>query len=222
MIATDDLDPDDKTSRRIQLPSRDQITAIQINTLTHVIQSLSNIRTLADENGGVRDGGTVCAVETSIINACAQLDNVLQDSSRWNLSQLNNLESLLSTVYKTHISVMEEQKKQLRLTSAPHRIAAPKLAKLGTGLWAAIKGDPNHLDQCIMGVGETPAAAIEDFDNVFNGLVKQAEEEKHEDNPTVDGGADRKPENPASNSETDVRGNRPATGSDIGELPPQV
>lgn len=203
-------------TRTVQLPSRDQITTLQIHTLLAAVQGLSGILRLTDEDGGVRDGGTLAAVETSIINACSALDTIFEDKSRWSLDQVKGLEEKLGKVYEAHLDVLTTQKKVLLDMKAPHRAARPAIMPTGDGRWAAVLGDAiNNWEGCIVGVGTCPQGALDNFDEVFNGIKQQSNE------TNLDNGGDKPTESFESARERIQRDLYNAQ-QDGGVVPPEI
>lgn len=200
----------------IKLPSRDQVTAVQINALLQAVQTLNHVVIARGDNadtGGANDGGVCASVDSAIIRACAKLDSIFDDDVRWTLTVQSTLEKQLSEVYAAHLDLLRVQKEAVLAVDLPHRTAGPKLLQLESRKWAAILGDPTHLNNCILGVGDSPAAALADFDEVFNGTKNN--EQKTD---SLDGGGNSSGEHPPD-SEKDIRRNRPEVGPDSGVSP---
>lgn len=202
----------------IKLPSRDQTTATQVNTLLQAVQALNHLvvarcGAVTEARGGPDDGGVCSALDSSIIRALNQLDGIFDDAPRWTLTLQSTLEKQLSDVYTAHLELLRLQKQAVIDIGLPHRTAGPKLLQLEGGDWAAILGDPKHLDNCLLGVGDSPAAALADFDKVFNG-AKNNEQKPNK----VDGGGNSSGESPSRNG-TDLRADRPEAGPDSGVSP---
>lgn len=183
MNATDDLpQPNDvptPQNRTVSLLSQEQVTAIQVNTLLHAVGMLSQIIRAPDSDTIPKnDGGATMAAETTLIKACNRLDCIFDDAKRWTLDSQHELEDHLHMVYDMHIDLMETQKAAVAEIRSPHRAASPKLLKLESGQWAAVLGDPNKPENALIGVGNSPAEAISDFDRVFNGELKNEQNNK--------------------------------------------
>lgn len=166
----------------MKLPSRDQVTSVQVNTLLVAIQALNNqvvarCGVATEAVGGPNDGGVCSALDSTIIRALNQLDTIFDDRPRWTLTLQSTLEKQLSDVYAAHLDLLLVQKQAVLGVGLPHRIAGPKLVQLEGGMWAAILGDATKLDNCILGVGDSPAAALADFDLVFQGTKNKTNEQ---------------------------------------------
>lgn len=157
----------------VPIPSRDQVTQIQIGTVLSAIATmipLMHIR-LDEVDGGAMDGGTKAAVQVSLITACNRLDEILKDDSRWDMKEHNDLEKQLSNLYHEHARVLKMQQQQIEYLSRPHVRHSPQLGKTRDGSWIAVLGDIEDIDNSIVGIGESPAKALEAFDDMFNSGV---------------------------------------------------
>lgn len=222
MTATDQQ-PDDGSSpkaRIIPLPSRDQVTAIQVQTLLHAAQVLNSMlvsRVATEDYGGATDGGTCCAMDSTIVRICSQLDAMVDDVSRWSLTSQGGLEKQLEQVYAANLELLQIQKQATLETRAPHLTARAKLLKIEDGTWVAFLGNPHNLDNCIVGLGDCPAAALKNFDEVFRGAKNKLIND-NEQSSKVDSGPTETGENPPRSAQ-DVGGDRENNGENGGELP---
>jgi hypothetical protein len=174
---SDNLPPGDNRSRRIQLPQRDSVTNLQVSTLLNVVMTLTGVllnptRENDDPNWRDRkklDGGALAAAETTFINVCSRIDEILADKTRWNFEAQNQLESEIAKVYQQQRLALKAQTEATEEISSPHRQYNPKLVKLSDSSWIAILGDENNLDNAIVGVGYSPAEALAAFDGMFKG-----------------------------------------------------
>lgn len=194
MNATDEMpEPPDAPLRThsIKLPSRDQVTAVQVNTLLQAAQVLNQLivarsAVVTEAHGGPDDGGVCSAIDSSLLRVCAQLETIFDDKARWDLSLQNLLEKQLSDVYVAHLDLLKTQKQAMLEVGLPHRNASPKLLYLPEhGQWVAILGNPEKLDDCLLGIGSCPAAALADFDLVFKG-AKQNTKLEDDNGKSVD------------------------------------
>lgn len=220
MNAADELPEPDSPLRTttMKLPSRDQVTAVQVNTLLQAVQTLNHLvvarcGVVTEPDGGQCDGGVCAALDSTIVRALNQLDDIFGDSPRWTLTLQSGLEKQLSDVYAAHLDLMRAQKQAVLDVGLPHRVAGPKLLQLEGGVWAAILGDATRLDNCILGMGASPAAALADFDEVFNGTKNNEQKPDNVDSEGTPSG-----ENPPNNG-TDIRTNQPGAGPDGGVRP---
>lgn len=197
---------------QIPIPSKEQITNVQINTILGLVNVLSAALRHADEyeesKTGALDGGVKSSLEASLMQACACLDSITADAPRWSLDSYNKLELALAQIYENQVAYLKEQRIALFKVNAPHRFMQPKLYRLTNGAYAAIYGDPNNLDAAISGVGPSAEAAMLDFDRAFQEVAKVAESETtvtvEPINENVDG-------NGKSNPETDAGGRKSAS-----------
>lgn len=157
----------------VPIPSRDQVTQVQIGTVLSSLATLHGFvhARLDDIDGGVMDGGTKAAIQASLITACRRLDFLMEDDSRWNLKEHTNLEKQLANLYHEHARVLKMQQQQIEYLSRPHVRHSPQLGRMQDGSWIAVLGDINDIDNCIVGIGESPAKALEAFDDMFNSGV---------------------------------------------------
>lgn len=178
-----DQDPESKGVPTVRLPSQDQVTAVQVNTLLQSVQALNHalmarLGPVEEATQGPDDGGVCSALDAVIIRACNQLENIFQDNGRWGIKTHSFLEEKLSAVYAAHLDLLKVQKEAVMAMGLPHRVAPPKLVQLGPSQWAAIFGDPAKLEDCLIGVGANPAAALADYDKVFSGTKTEQENEQ--------------------------------------------
>jgi hypothetical protein len=157
----------------VPIPSHDQVTQIQIGTVLNAIATMIPLMHLRhdDIDGGIMDGGTKSAVQSSLITACNRLDEIMKDNSRWGMNKHNELEKQLSNLYHEHTRVLKMQQQQIEYLSRPHARHNPQLGRMRDGSWIAVLGDINDIDNSIVGIGESPAKALEAFDEMFNSGV---------------------------------------------------
>lgn len=199
----------------IKLPSRDQVTAVQVNTLLQAVQVLNHLAIargggVTEGAGGPDDGGVCAALDSTIIKALTQLDDIFDDSPRWTLASQSSLEKQLSEVYAANLDLLRVQKQAVLEVGLPHRIAGPKLLQLEGGAWAAVLGDAANMSNCILGIGDSPMAALLDFDEVFQGTKNKTNEQSK-----VVGNGDSTI-NGASGGGLDIQGDSDETGPDGG------
>jgi hypothetical protein len=158
--------------KHIPLPSREAVTSMQVNTLLTIVGTLTSAILHAEtsaQEGGSRDGGTKAAAEGTLIEVYNRLDSILAEKNRWSLSSQEHLEKRCEEVYTAHLSLIKAQKAAVEAMTAPHKKVIPALVHLNDGRWAAVVGDLTKPDASIIGVGNCPEAALEDFDSVFKG-----------------------------------------------------
>jgi len=157
----------------IPIPSREQVTQQQMGALLTSIATLLPYFHIDHEDwkGGALDGGTKIAVQNTLIGLCERIDSILADAQRWTLDEAQKLETQLGDLYTEHANVLRAQQEQLAYMGKPHVRHGPALFRLADGGWGAILGSLNDLDNSIVGVGGSPAQALEAFDEMFNGRI---------------------------------------------------
>jgi len=181
MKNTDQQNPDDgkhqpqKPLNPITLPQRDSVTSLQVGTLLNIGMAVMGVllhptRDQEDpkwKDQKQLDGGVLNSAETTFINVCAKLDEIIADKSRWDFNSQNVLEEKLSQVYSAHIEFSKAQTEAVNNLNLPHRKFQPTLVNISGGSWAAVFGNMTKLEDCVIGVGPTPALALQDFDAMF-------------------------------------------------------
>lgn len=179
----------------VPLPSRESVTHLQITSLLSALSTVSasiyHLTPNQDNPGGSLDGGSRMAAENTLVNICSRLDSILADSERWGIKTLEALEKKCDEVYTAHLDLMAQQKIAVQAMQAPHKSHTPTLLRLDDGRWTAILGDIRS-PSVIVGVGQSPAEAIADFDEIFKGrkssvtIETEPTNEKHMDPGTVE------------------------------------
>jgi hypothetical protein len=217
---------------KIPFPQRDSITAYQVNTLLNIQQSMlaALLQPHREFEKGPQElnGEAQTAALATLIHACARLDDILTDKSRWTFEAQNTLESKLTELYQAHINLADVQKQTAREVTSPHFQNNPAIVRLPDGAWAAVLGDLNELDKAVVGVGSTPRKALEAFDSVFEGRwteeMKQwvdkanNKNEGTKSNTGMDSGGAEKAKNPRPGRKNPRRNrSRPAPDAGLGE-----
>jgi hypothetical protein len=117
------------------------------------------------------DGGAKAAAEVTFINICNKLDEIVADGARWTIDGHIALEYKLARVYDAHTALLITQQKVAEEFLTPHFRYKPTLLALEDDTWIAFLGDPEHLENAIIGFGGTPEQAILAFDLVFQGKI---------------------------------------------------
>lgn len=156
--------------KNLSLPSRDSVVSFQVNTLLQIAGCLgafvANSRT-DDSVGGANDGGARMSAELSFSKVCARLDAIVDDSSRWDMSQQDLLEKTLLQAYDENIEAIRLAAAAAKSQAAPSTRFKPGLLFLPKLGWCAILGDMNNLESCVIGYGATPEQAMLSFDVNF-------------------------------------------------------
>lgn len=158
---------------KLEYPSETSTIERQVHLLLQTIQSLSMAqqRSIAIDEEGVaiphspqNDGGATCALEASIIGACARLDTILEDPKRWTTNQNKRVENSLVRMHVEHVRMSEAQKKFVDNCDRPAYHLRPQLVHVD-GQWLAVYGAA--IEGRVVGLGTTPEKAMEDFDKQF-------------------------------------------------------
>jgi hypothetical protein len=168
-----------KAQNTVTLPSRESINSMQVTNLLNTFSLLTAFLVqsrIADANyetkGGPQDGGVKCAVETTVINLCSRLDDILAEPHRWDMDAQNTLESTLVECYKQNTRMLSAQAAGYEEIVSPHHRLKPALVKMGND-WIAFCGDLNNIDNVIIGIGTYPEQAVRAFDELFRGGVPE-------------------------------------------------
>jgi hypothetical protein len=118
------------------------------------------------------------AAENTFIKACERLDGILGEKLRWGIGYQLRLEDQYNERHEEQIKLLESQRQaeeQRRRSAetvvAPHFRYRPALLKLETDEWLAFLGNPEDLDNAILGLGQNPEAALASFDSAFTGTI---------------------------------------------------
>jgi len=171
-------------SAPVQFLHRDLSTQNQIHMLLAVSQTmmgfLINPSREAENIPGQHSlpGEARIAAETTFIKSCSVLDAILEDKKRWTPEFQEKLEKFWQESITQSISEskarqasFEAQKLAADEVRSPHFRYRPALLMLKDGCYAAVLGDLNKPEESIAGIGDTPAEAVDQFDNVFRGEV---------------------------------------------------
>lgn len=163
--------------KQFNLPHRDSVTAMQINTLLQTAGMLmpyllNPVRELENVPSGHKlDGEAAMAAQVTFINICDRLDKIVADSDRWELTAQRTLEATLTEVYQKNAELLKEQIIATKILNLPHNRYRPTLFKLTDGNIAAVLGSIDDLDNAIAAVGRSAAEALRAFDMLFNGEI---------------------------------------------------
>lgn len=174
MKITQQQTPDPNDKRNFQAPNRNEATNLQVNTLLQIVGCMHMVLAQPPEAEYKRpemDGEVKSSVEATLIKTCAQLDNIVDDNSRWSNSVQDSIEKKLINVYDGQLKVFETQIAVNTLMQTPHHRFRPLIFPTVDGEYIAVLGDPAHLDEAIYGAGPTPELALQAFDDVFAGKM---------------------------------------------------
>lgn len=146
-------------------PTVDAITRNHIDLLLDIITTLRPLLTSDGQQGGPLDGGSASAASATFIKATSRLDAIIDDSDRWAIKAANDV---LAEMVKTHARQQEfltEQAISAKEVRRPSFQLRPVLA-IKDGVYYAIWGDVGT-SSSVVGAGDTPDAALRDFDSAF-------------------------------------------------------
>ena len=140
-----------------------------------LMQFIANTRDVVGEAPTVSpvDGGVKSSVDVSLMGLCSRLDKIVADESNWTLSGYRQMEDLYSKLIQAHTDALVAQRKTSQGLDKPHMRMRPSLLKLDVGGWAAFTGDLGS-DSAIIGLGTCPSAALDAFDDAFEGRRESA------------------------------------------------
>jgi len=164
--------PDEEGApQKAPLPTRDAVSNSQINILLAVLDSLQPYILLSPreiESGIPKDldGGVPLAALSTFCKVCNRIDKIVDCEDRWSLATHDQLyEALLKTAEKQR-ETLETQQNFVRDSGRPSRTHKPEFTRLGD-VFIAYWGDLNDPPSVIIGRGQTPEDAINDFDRAF-------------------------------------------------------
>lgn len=162
----------------VTMPSRDSINALQIHTLLniagmlmpYIVEPAREPENIPNSHKKI-DGEAAMAAQVTFIKVCDRLDKLVEENDRWTFDVQRTLESDLANLYQQHTVLLKEQIIATKSINLPHNRFRPTLYTLKDGNYAAILGNLDDLDNAIVAVGPSPAAALQAFDMLFNGEI---------------------------------------------------
>lgn len=160
------------TKNTTGVPLKEEITNQQVGPVLDIIRELQPyILEPIPEPGATpkdhsRDGGVECAAHSTFIKACARLDAILDDASRWKMASMNTLVVEMVKTHKAQQKFIETQRASAAHLQAPQFLLRPTLA-IFEGEYIAYWGTLDAAGAAIVGKGPTPNAALLDFDAAF-------------------------------------------------------
>ena len=172
----------------VTLPLREQTTANQVGTILGIVgmsitamgfamRDREELESAIPTEGKRLPGEALIAAENTFIKAFARLDTILEDGSRWGSNFQDKLEADYHKAYAENIAFLTAQRKSAEEISSPHARLNPQLAKLKSGDWVVMTGNDPGAADAIIGIGPTPDAAIQAFDDAFHGILSPYTEE---------------------------------------------
>lgn len=153
-------------------PLKEELTDRMVGPLLAVIRELAPFLLEPTREPGSTptadklDGGVESAAATTFLRTCARLDSIIDDASRWELKTHNTLIAEMVKTQRAQQKFIEVQRQSSENLQAPHFLLRPTLA-ITAGRYIAFWGNINVAGEAIIGQGDTPNAAFEDFDAAF-------------------------------------------------------
>ena len=164
--------------QRPNLPHPDAVTNNQIDGLLRVINTMTGCLSVSRPTGLEQCEPTVvgedkAAVQTTLWAACAQLQNIIKDPGRWNMTFQKTLEDRAESLFKRQEDFLNAQIAAAQEVSKPHFKYRPTMKRMDGGNWICFVGDLTKPQEgeCIIGIGKTPAEAVNAFDENFYGTI---------------------------------------------------
>ncbi len=152
------------------LPTREAITDQQIDSVLSIMTRLENYLIEGTREIGAEspelDGGVKSSAVSTFIRACNRLDVLLEDTTRWELSSVDELFKTLTETHRLQQTLFSEQVKSVKELRRPSYQLRPTLAIIEGG-YMAFFGDITQPGKALIGRGKTPKEALEDFDSAF-------------------------------------------------------
>ena len=167
---------------------RDLSTNTQLGMLLSVVNATGQVlftsNTEAETIPGKHliPGEARLAAENTFIRACERIDTILTETARWGIEYQLTLEKQYADRHVEQLAFIKAQQaaeKQREITAAeiitPHFRYKPLLVRIEEdNKWLAYLGNPEDLDNGILGFGDNPQAALTSFDAAFAGNLSPA------------------------------------------------
>lgn len=156
-----------------QFPLKEELTDRQLGSILGVLRELQPylLEDVVEPGGTPKDrsldGGVESAAATSFLKACARMDLILDDASRWTLKTQNTLIAEMIRTHKAQQKFIATQEAASAHLQTPRFLLRPTLAIANEG-YIAFWGNINAAGEAIIGKGKTPNEALEDFDAAFH------------------------------------------------------
>lgn len=162
------------------LPSRDAVTAHQVNTVLGIVQTVGQFLAQPDidaanphKPGGSMDGGPRDSATVTFIKACERLDAILEEKPRWDMEIQRLLELQLAKLMQEQRIFLQAQIAASLALNTPSYLHQPTIINAGDGNFVALLGDPDA--PACLGIGNSPEAACQDFDRSFKGEITESQ-----------------------------------------------
>jgi len=156
------------------VPTREALTQVQLATLHQIIQVLQPFLMCPkpffqlEEDFTPRkiEGGVAASAAVTFNNVCLCIDSILEDKSRWDTSAHDQIYDAVTSAYKAQAEYLTAQAAALRVAARPAVQFHPTIANDGEQ-FICFYGDINRTGYAIIGLGKTPADAMQAFDDAF-------------------------------------------------------
>ena len=173
-----------RKERALLVPGVHETTQAQVNILLGIAHGLlpftmrgGNLYFPGAEQGEGKpemDGGVAMAAAVTVNNVCSRLDQILADDKRWTDHGTAEQSELIRQTLIEQRDLVRKQRELSDQLARPWRLLDARLGLASpTGPWCAISPTMPGL-QPIMGIGDSPAAALDDFDVRSREVVKAA------------------------------------------------
>ncbi len=160
-----------------EIPTREAVTRMQLEMLQTVINTLNPFILgesrrsffMMEEEQTPRkiDGGAAASAVVTFNNICERIDAILADQSRWDTSAHDKLYNSIAAVQKAQVEYLTAQAEGQKVLARPSVQFHPTVANDGSQ-FICFYGDINKPGYAVIGVGNTPAEAMESFDRAFS------------------------------------------------------
>lgn len=163
--------------QQLAIPNRESVSNIQIGTVLDILTALQPYLILPPReiDGNLPrslDGGAGAGATATFLKACARLDSMLDDTTRWSLALHDYQSTLINDMYERQTEFLDAQIESAKEVQRPSFQLRPMLA-VGSNKFLAIWGNPEHPGSALIGIGDTPDEALRDFDKAFSRRVEQ-------------------------------------------------
>jgi hypothetical protein len=156
------------------MPTREAVTKSQLETLHGIVHILGpyllarQSHWLLDEEATPRkiDGGVAVSAAVTFINVCNRIDEMLADKTRWDTSAHDALYESIAAVQRAQVDYLTAQTEGTKVLQRPSVQFHPTILNDGKK-FVAYYGDIDRVGFSIIGLGNTPEQAMEDFDRAF-------------------------------------------------------
>ena len=111
------------------------------------------------------------SAETTFMKACAALDDIISDKSRWANEGEKGLQEALKGMHEERARNLAAHTAAMEKTVRPCFLLRPLMLQLRSGLWVCATGTENG---ALQGHGRSPEEAHKSFDEAYHKLQSEA------------------------------------------------